>query len=105
MREELFYDEADNKIIEKVTYDNSEIIEDNKRLKNDRSKREQYKGNFVKAASMDMGDVIRLKNQGYNLLSADQEEVKRALLYIQRNEPHLLTVEGKPFAKKRTVWV
>jgi hypothetical protein len=52
-----------------------------------------------------MGDVQRLINMGYNLLSPDPEEVRRTLLYIQSNEPDLLTVNKKPFAKVRTRWL
>ncbi|MEN9839251.1 MAG: hypothetical protein RL177_730 [Bacteroidota bacterium] len=46
-----------------------------------------------------------MKNIGYNLLSPDADEVRRALLYIQSNEPLLLTVPGKPFASVRQKWV
>ena len=52
-----------------------------------------------------MGDIVRLKNEGYNLLSPDPEEVKRALLHIQSNERYMLTVPGTPIAKKQQKWV
>ena len=52
-----------------------------------------------------MGDVQRLHNLGYKLLSPDPDEVRRALLYVQQNEPHLMTVNKKAFAKKRTTWL
>ena len=41
----------------------------------------------------------------YNLLSPDPDEWKRALLYIQANEPVWMTVNGKPIASFRQRWV
>jgi hypothetical protein len=95
----------DDKVIVKTTYDNSDVIEANKRAQNSGTIKEQYSGNLVHAARIHEGDIIRLKSLGYDLLSPDRDEWKRCLLYIQTNEPHLLTVRGKPFTKKRPVWV
>jgi hypothetical protein len=48
--------------------------------------------------------VVRLKNLGYNLLSPDPEEVKRALLYIQSEEKAHLSMPGTPISKKKQSW-
>jgi len=40
----------------------------------------------------------------YDVLSSDQEEVRRAYLHIQCCHKEYLTVRGKPFAKKRVTW-
>ena len=40
----------------------------------------------------------------YNVLGNDPEEYRRALVHLQENHKELLIVNGKPFAKKRSVW-
>lgn len=104
MREIDTYIESEDRLITETVYDNSDVLDANLADRNASSETARYKGSFVHVGRIDMGDVVRLKNIGYNLLSPDPEEYKRALLYIQQNEPHLLTVPGKPFAKKRAVW-
>jgi len=101
---ETKYDATTDKIITKTTYDPSDVLASNASQRNEYTKAEQYKGKFVHAAKIHMGDVERLRNIGYNLLSNDPEEWKRCLLYIQQSEPWLLTVDGKPFAKNRVTW-
>ena len=64
----------------------------------------RYRGNLVKVGSIHMGDVVRLKNEGFNLMSPDPDEWKRALLHIQANEKHLMTMPGKPIGKKKQSW-
>lgn len=103
--ETSMYDAEKDALVVKTTYDNSELMRANMEERNTSDTFGRYKGNFVKIGSIHMGDVIRLKNEGFNLLSPDPEEVKRALLHIQSNEKHLLTVNGTPIAKKRLVWV
>jgi hypothetical protein len=101
------YDEQSDKLIVRTRYDNTDVIEDNKRAQNDSPSIGRYMGGdrLIHVGSVHEGDIVRLKNLGYNLLSPDVDEVRRALLYIQSNEPHLLTVPGKPFAKVRSKWV
>jgi hypothetical protein len=103
--ETTLYDERDDKLIVKTTYDNSAVLEQNKRERNDAAEFGRYKGNLVKVGSIHMGDIIRLKNLGYDVLAADPAEARRALLYIQSNEPHLMTVPGTPIARAKTKWV
>lgn len=99
------YDERDNKVINKVTYDNSAVLALNAAERAEKPQFGKYKGNLVHVGRIHLGDIERLKNLGYNLLSPDMDEVRRALLYVQANEPELLTVDGKPFAKVRNKWV
>jgi hypothetical protein len=98
------YDELEDKVINRVTFDNSAVLAANAVARNERSRSEQYQGNLVHAGSVHLGDIERLINMGYNLLSNNPDEVRRALCYIQANEPDLLTVEGKPFAMHRNTW-
>lgn len=99
------YIESEDKLVVKTTYDNSGIIEANKQARNDASEFQKYKGNLCHVGRLHLGDIERLANMGYNLFSPDHDEVRRALVYIQENEPYLLTVPGKPFAKVRNKWV
>lgn len=99
------YDELEDKLINRVTYDNTAVLALNDAQRKERPEGYgKYKGNLVHAARLHLGDIERLKNMGYNLLSPDKDEVRRALVYIQQNEPQLLTVEGKPFATHRNTW-
>lgn len=101
---ETIYDQLGDRIISSVTYDPSDVLDANAAMRADRQGPQKYKGNLVHAARIHLGDVERLKNIGYNLLSPDPEEVKRALLYIQSEEKKHLTVDGTPFASKRAKW-
>ena len=97
----------DDKTIFTSTYDNSAVLEHNLRARNDAPETGRYKASksgLVNIGKIHMGDIARLSNMGYKLLSSDRDEVKRALLYIQENEPYLLTVPGKPIAKKKLIW-
>ena len=98
------YDEASDTLTVRTQYDNRSVIADNILTKNLAPETGRYKGNLVRVGSIHMGDVVRLKNEGFNLLSPDPEEVKRALLHIQSNEKHMLTMPGTPISKKKQSW-
>ena len=98
------YDEATDSLIVKTSYDNRSVIADNILTKNLQPETGRYKGNLVKVATIHLGDVQRLKNLGYNILSPDPDEVKRALLYIQSEEKALMSMPGTPIGKKRKSW-
>lgn len=107
MKEDITYNASDDQLIIKTTYDNSDVLKANQIQRNEAPEFGRYKQKntqMVHVGRIAEGDIVRLKQLGYNLLSPDKEEWKRALLYIQQNEPHLLTVPGKPFAKKRAIW-
>jgi hypothetical protein len=103
---QTIYDDLTNKVIEKVTYDNTQLLKQNAMERVERQGSNKYRGNLVKVASLHWpGDFERLRNIGYNLLSSDPDEVRRALLYVQSEEKAMLVVDGTPFAKKRAKWV
>ena len=103
-KETSTYDEATDSLIVRTTYDNSAVIANNILNKNLAPETGRYKGNFVKVGEIHLGDIIRLKSMGYNLLSPDPDEVKRALLYIQAEEKAHLSVPGTPIGKKKHAW-
>lgn len=104
LQETSHYDEASDSLVVKTSYDNRSVIAENILTKNLQSETGRYKGNLVKVATIHLGDVQRLKNLGYNILSPDPDEVKRALLYIQSEEKALMLMPGTPIAKKKTSW-
>lgn len=103
--ESVKYDEMTDKMIRCTTYDNSEVIRDNIEAQKNAPERGRYKKTLTKVGSIHLGDLERLRLMGYNLLSPDPEERRRALCYIQTDEPHLMAIPGKPFARKRERWV
>lgn len=98
------FDELTGQMVVQTTYDNSAIRELNLADQNAAPEFGKYKGDLCLVGRIHMGDIVRLKNLGYDLLSPDPDEVRRALLYIQGNEQTMLTVPGKPFAKHRNKW-
>lgn len=107
--EKMSYIESEDKLVIETIYDPTKTLEANEADRQDRPEHGKYRTvrdtQLVKVASVDMDHIVALKNQGYDLLSADPDEFRRALVYIQNNEPHWLTVNGKPFATWRPKWV
>jgi hypothetical protein len=104
IKETDYYDHANDRLITKYEQDVEPILDANRALRNATPETGKYRGNLVHAASLSEVDVLRLKNLGYDLLSPDPDERRRALVYIQQNEPHHLVINGKPFARKRPKW-
>lgn len=102
---EYIYDEATDTLGVRTHYDPEETIVSNAEQRATGRVMVGSKGQqMLHAASIPVEHVEALRNLGYNLLSADPDEVRRALLYIQTHEPVWLTVEGKPFASFRQRW-
>lgn len=104
IKETRHYDEASDSLIVKTSYDSSAVMAENIMAKNLQPETGRYKGNLVKVATIHLGDVVRLKNLGYNILSPDPDEVKRALLYIQSEEKAHMIMPGTPIAKRKQSW-
>jgi hypothetical protein len=104
MREYL-YDELTDTLGIKTTYDPSDVIDANKAQRAEGRSFIGSKGQqMLHVARIDMDHIEALANMGYNLLSPDKDEVRRALLYIQQNEPVWMTVDGKPIAQRKQGW-
>lgn len=105
------YDDSENKIIVVKSQDVAKYLRQNKAERDATPEFGKYKGFLPKAASIPV-NVVEMMYRGqccttgvrYNLLSADPEERRRALMHAQSEHPHLMTVNGKPFAKKRAIW-
>ena len=99
-------DDLEDKLHVKYEYDAEPVLNSNRRERNAFTtfRSAPKVAGMVKVASLHPGDVQRLANLGYDITSPDPEEVKRALLFIQAEQKNLLTVNGKPIAKKKLIW-
>jgi hypothetical protein len=99
------YDELTDKLIVRTVYDPTATIAANKEARALAPKHKVSNGKLLtKVMEIEAEHIVALKNIGYDLLSPDPDEWKRALLYIQQHEPVWLTVNGKPIAAFRQVW-
>lgn len=104
--EKTTYIDAEDKLVVETIYDPTETIEANAEARALAPKHHISNGKLlVKVMDIDADHILALKNLGYNLLSPDPEEWRRALLYIQANEPVWMTVNGKPIASFKQRWV
>lgn len=104
--EKRTYVEETDSLVVTTVYDPTDTIEANREERLTAPKHKISNGKaLVKVMDIDEGHIIALKEMGYNLLSPDPDEWRRALLYIQENEPVWMTVNGKPIAKFRQRWV
>lgn len=104
MKETVTYDQLENKIVTKYEQDVQPILEQNHFIRSCENEHGKYKEKLVHAVSISEVDVLRLKHLGYDLMSPDQDERRRALMYIQQNEKQWLVTNGKPFSRKIKKW-
>jgi hypothetical protein len=104
--EKVHYFEDDDRLVIETLYDPTPVIEQNKALRN--SGEREYFGSkgqrMLKVASITEEHIVTLRNMGYDLLSPDPLEVKRALLYVQAMENDWMCVDGKPIGEKNQKW-
>lgn len=98
--ESISYDENTDMLIVERWQDVEPILKANAAARRACPEFGKYKKTLTPLISLSQVDVDRLYALGYDILSPDKEEERRALLYIQRHEPHLMRVTGKPLAKK-----
>ena len=111
LRRTSYFDEQEGVMTISVTQDVEPYLEENKIARLNTPEFGRYKGNLVHAASIPVAVIEMMRNGQcctdgikYNLLSDDPEEKRRALVHVQTEHKALLTIEGKPFAKKRPKW-
>jgi hypothetical protein len=103
--ETISYIESEDKLVIKTTYDATATIENNAAIRTGDPVTIGSKGQrMVLAASIPEEHVTALKNLGYNLLSPDQQEVRRTLCFIQSEQSAFLTTDKKMFALHRPKW-
>jgi hypothetical protein len=103
--EQISYDQLEDRIVVKTTYDASAVIEENAILRQDSPVVLGSKGQgLVLAMRIPEAHVIALKNEGYDLLSPDRDESRRAMLYVQQNQHKFLTTDKKMIAERKQKW-
>ena len=103
--ERLHIDELGGTVVLETTYDPTDVIEGNKRLRAAGGLTLGSKDQMlIHAVRVSLGDIARLKNLGYNLLAADPAESHRALLYLKHNEQVFLATDRDVIAEKKVIW-
>jgi hypothetical protein len=59
---------------------------------------------LLKAAVIPVEHIVALKNEGYDLLSPDPAEFRRALVYIQQNQQKFMATDKKVFSVHKPKW-
>lgn len=109
--ETLKYDEMEDKLIVKRSQDLTPYIDANKAERDATPEFGKYGQMLTKTMTLPVIFIEQMMTgqccpdgKKYNLLSADPEERKRALLHVQTEHKAGMTINGKPFAKKRMTW-
>lgn len=103
--EKTHYIEADDKLVIETTYDASDVIEENAAIRSAGPVTIGSKGQqLVLAMRIPLEHVTALKNEGYDLFSADPDERRRTMLYVQANQHKFLTTDKKMIAERRQAW-
>jgi hypothetical protein len=108
------FHEIDGKIVETSTQDSTDTLEHNKQAKAAQPEHYKYLNGkqLFHAAKIDIGFIDQMANgqccsngTSYKFLTADKEERKRALLHVQSAHKEWMMVDGKPFAKNKSLWI
>jgi len=59
---------------------------------------------MLKACVIPLEHIVKLRNEGYNLLSPDPAEFRRALVYIQNNQQKFMATDKKVFSTHKPSW-
>jgi len=103
--EKMHYLEHEDKLVFETIYDPTDVIEENAAIRKAGGITLGSKGQeLVLAMRLPMEHVQALKNMGYNLLSPDRDESRRAMLFVQQNQAMFLTTDKKMIAERHQKW-
>jgi|JI10StandDraft_1071094.scaffolds.fasta_scaffold41216_5 hypothetical protein len=95
----------DGKVITQTIYDVEPTFEQNAALRTNAPVMVGSKGQaLMLAASVPMEHVLALKNMGYDLLSPDRDEMRRALVFLQSEQSKFMTTDKKVFTTRHQRW-
>lgn len=104
--EKLHYIEETDTLVTETIYDASALIEENAIIRANGPAVIGKKGQqLVLAMRLNPGHIVALRNMGYDVLSADPDEARRAMLYVQQNQQMFLTSDKKLIADRKQKWV
>jgi hypothetical protein len=95
----------DDKLVIETSYDASPALERAEIIRQAGGAEFGSKGQrLVHVGCINEGDIVRLKNMGYDLLSSDPAESHRALLYLRDNEAQFITRKDA-IADRKVKWL
>lgn len=103
--EKVSYIESEDKLVIETIYDPTPTIELAAELRQRGDVTVGSKGQeMLLAAVIDLDHITALKNEGYDLMSADPDERRRTLVYIQNNQQKFMATDRNVFARTRPKW-
>jgi tRNA pseudouridine-54 N-methylase len=103
--EKISYIESEDKLVVETIYDPTDAIETAAAARAQGKVTVGSKGQeMLLAAVIPLEHITALKNEGYDLLSADPAEFRRALVYIQTNQSKFMATDKKVFSTVKTKW-
>lgn len=103
--EKRSYIESEDLLVVETIYDPTETLEQNAQDRANGPVMVGSKGQSLQlAARIDMDHLVALKKLGYDVMSADPDERRRALSYIQSEQSKWMTTDQKVFAPRRNTW-
>jgi hypothetical protein len=98
------YDELEDQLIVETVYDAAPALEEAEAIRQMGGVTLGSKGQqLIHVASVNEGDIVRLRALGYDLLSPDPAEAHRALLYLRDNEQAFVTRKDA-IADRKVIW-
>jgi hypothetical protein len=95
---------SDERLVTETSYDAAPALERAEMIRQLGGSEIGSKGQqLIHVACVNEGDIVRLKNLGYNLLSSDPAESHRALLYLRDNNADFVTRKDA-IADRKAIW-
>lgn len=103
--EKTTYIESEDRLVVQTIYDAEPAIQEAARARQAGGVVIGSKGQqLLKAAVIPLEHIVALKNEGYDLLSPDPAEFRRALVYIQNNQQRFMATDKKVFSTAKPKW-
>lgn len=99
------YIESEDKLVVETIYDPTDAIETAAAARAQGKVTIGSKGQeLTLAAVIPAEHIVALRNEGYDLLSPDPAEFRRALVYIQNNQQKFMATDKKVFSTVKPKW-
>lgn len=103
--EKVSYIESEDKLVVETVYDATDAIETAAQARAQGKVTIGSKGQELTLACVIPEEhIVALMNEGYNLLSPDPAEFRRALVYIQANQHKFMATDKKVFSTVKPKW-
>jgi tRNA pseudouridine-54 N-methylase len=103
--EKVSYIESEDRLVIETIYDAEPAILEAKEARDQGGVMVGSKGQqMLKAAVIPLEHIVALQNMGYDLLSPDPAEFRRALVYIQTHQQQFMATDKKVFSTVKPKW-